>query len=216
VKPVEKREGGGPHNWGTINDELIGETEALNTTGSEEVPAGGENHPAAGVEEAPVPQEEQVKEYTLDEWKAMQSGGVTKEARPQFNIRKAGEGEDDSQWKKKYVPIKRDNEQKSKKNVVEEQEEQGDEEEAHAKKQLLDIQINWVTEADRGGEYGGRGGPRGGPRGFGRGGREGGRGGRGGQGGFGGGRGGGPRGGGRRGDFQIDNESFPELGAATA
>lgn len=54
--------------------------------------AGGE--PEA--EQAPV--EEEPKELTLDEWKAQRAG----RQKPQFNIRKAGEGEDPSQWKKMY------------------------------------------------------------------------------------------------------------------
>lgn len=40
--------------------------------------------------------EEETKELTLDEWKAQRAV----RAKPQFNIRKAGEGEDLSQWKK--------------------------------------------------------------------------------------------------------------------
>lgn len=47
-------------------------------------------------EQAPV--EEEPKELTLDEWKAQRAG----RQKPQFNIRKAGEGEDPSQWKKMY------------------------------------------------------------------------------------------------------------------
>jgi len=42
------------------------------------------------------PTEEETKEITLDEWKAQQAG----RAKPQYNLRKAGEGEDLSQWKK--------------------------------------------------------------------------------------------------------------------
>lgn len=48
------------------------------------------------VEAAPV--EEEPKELTLDEWKAQRAGRI----KPQYNIRKAGEGEDQSQWKKMY------------------------------------------------------------------------------------------------------------------
>lgn len=40
--------------------------------------------------------EEETKELTLDEWKAQRAV----RAKPQYNIRKAGEGEDLSQWKK--------------------------------------------------------------------------------------------------------------------
>lgn len=42
--------------------------------------------------------EEEPKELTLDEWKAQRAGRL----KPQYNIRKAGEGEDPSQWKKMY------------------------------------------------------------------------------------------------------------------
>jgi plasminogen activator inhibitor 1 RNA-binding protein len=40
--------------------------------------------------------EEEVKEMTLDEWKAQQRAARSK---PQYNLRKAGEGEDTQQWK---------------------------------------------------------------------------------------------------------------------
>lgn len=49
-------------------------------------------------EAEPTPVEEEPKELTLDEWKAQRAG----RQKPQFNIRKAGEGEDPSQWKKMY------------------------------------------------------------------------------------------------------------------
>lgn len=50
------------------------------------------------VEAEPTPVEEEPKELTLDEWKAQRAGRV----KPTFNIRKAGEGEDPSQWKKMF------------------------------------------------------------------------------------------------------------------
>jgi plasminogen activator inhibitor 1 RNA-binding protein len=46
---------------------------------------------------------------TLDEWKAQRAG----RAKPQYNIRKAGEGEDPSQWKKMYELRKKENESES-------------------------------------------------------------------------------------------------------
>ena len=105
VKPVDKREGAGPHNWGTIKDDL----DELNKTGSEgdaaeEKPA---DAAAAGVgagagdaappdaERAP-PAEDEPRELTLDEYKALRNAQRTA---PQYNLRKAGEGEDLSQWK---------------------------------------------------------------------------------------------------------------------
>jgi len=48
-------------------------------------------------EEAPAAEE--AHEMTLDEWKAMQG---TRQ-KPQYNLRKAGEGEDPSQWKKMHA-----------------------------------------------------------------------------------------------------------------
>jgi plasminogen activator inhibitor 1 RNA-binding protein len=43
-------------------------------------------------------EESPAKELTLDEWKALRAN----RQKPTFNIRKAGEGEDPSQWKKMY------------------------------------------------------------------------------------------------------------------
>lgn len=57
----------------------------------------GETNPEATTEEKPA--EEEARELTLDEWKALRSG----RNKPQYNLRKAGEGEDLSQWKKMYV-----------------------------------------------------------------------------------------------------------------
>lgn len=56
-----------------------------------------------------MPTEEEPKELTLDEWKAQRAG----RAKPQYNIRKAGEGEDPSQWKKMYELRKKENESES-------------------------------------------------------------------------------------------------------
>lgn len=43
--------------------------------------------------------EEELKELTLDEWKALKAP----RQKPTYNIRKAGEGEDPTQWKKMYA-----------------------------------------------------------------------------------------------------------------
>lgn len=65
-----------------------------------DVPAnsGGETKEGEPEVEQQAPVEEEPKELTLDEWKAQRAG----RQKPQFNIRKAGEGEDPSQWKKMY------------------------------------------------------------------------------------------------------------------
>ncbi len=39
---------------------------------------------------------------TLDEWRALQ-GAISKKPDTNLNLRKAGEGVDDKQWKKTYV-----------------------------------------------------------------------------------------------------------------
>ena len=86
VKPFEKREGGGAHNWGTVDDELKASaeenewqpeenTEQRDSTATEEKPKtepseskpddGGENGTVEVVEEEPAPV------MTLDEYRAM-------------------------------------------------------------------------------------------------------------------------------------------------
>lgn len=141
VKAVDKREGGGAHNWGTHKQDIEdlrqnggganaggaaesqsdasdkeggGEPKTAAAAASAVAPASPDAAAAASGEAAdatttPKPEtpeqiaaaeaarlaEEEARELTLDEWKAQR--GVR--AKPQFNIRKAGEGEDTSQWK---------------------------------------------------------------------------------------------------------------------
>lgn len=100
VKAIDKREGGGAHNWGTHKQDI----EDLNKTNAELDPEKDNKEEATGegngnkdeTEAQQSPTEEETKEITLDEWKAQRAI----RAKPQFNIRKAGEGEDTSQWKK--------------------------------------------------------------------------------------------------------------------
>lgn len=100
VKPVDKREGAGPHNWGTLKDDI----DELNKTGSEGEVVEEKAADAAGAgdgqqpeaERAAAPTEEEPRELTLDEYKALRNAQRTQ---PQYNLRKAGEGEDLSQWK---------------------------------------------------------------------------------------------------------------------
>ncbi|XP_045785640.1 plasminogen activator inhibitor 1 RNA-binding protein-like [Maniola jurtina] len=172
VKPVDKREGAGPHNWGTIKDDL----DELNKTGSEgeaaeEKPA---DAAAAGDGQQPEPErappaEEEPRELTLDEYKALRNAA---RAQPQYNLRKAGEGEDLSQWKNLVLLEKKKEAEQA------EHEEEDDEEYDIAdypqrvgrQKRVLGIEFTFNDTARRGGT-GGRGG-RG--RGRGRGGRGGG------------------------------------------
>lgn len=57
--------------------------------------------------EASANVEEERKELTLDEWKALKGT----RSKPQYNLRKAGEGEDLSQWKKMYALQKKKEEE---------------------------------------------------------------------------------------------------------
>ncbi|CAD7093941.1 unnamed protein product [Hermetia illucens] len=91
VKAVDKRDGAGAHNWGSHKQDL----EDLNKT-SEDVATDKDDSAGEQPTEQAAVIEEETKELTLDEWKAQRAV----RAKPQFNIRKAGEGEDLSQWKK--------------------------------------------------------------------------------------------------------------------
>jgi len=210
------------------NQDWAAQTEDIENQQPLDAPAEGEEG------EAPVEEDAGPSEMTLDEWKAMQSQKKTQ----QFNIRRPGEGCDNSQWKKTYLLKKKEEEESE-----EDDDDEVEYEDDHRKKNYVPIEITFYDQARRGGgrDRGGRGG-RGGPgRGGPRGGRGGGRGG-GGPGGFGGpgersegggyrgGRGGGGRGGrgggegrGGRGSGgpreqapNVEDEmDFPSLGKAT-
>ena len=96
---MDKREGGGSHNWGTFEDEMKAEEDKNNvSTDAEKTESGdkpeGEKEKDGAPEE---PREEEPKTFTLDEWKKQQA----KKEEPKFNTRKAGEGSDmDPKWKK--------------------------------------------------------------------------------------------------------------------
>ncbi|XP_026289178.1 plasminogen activator inhibitor 1 RNA-binding protein isoform X2 [Frankliniella occidentalis] len=175
VKAVDKREGGGAHNWGSHRDDI----EELNSSATENPdwseakpedtsveavsePKEGEALPAAAAtteagEEA-VPAEEEPQELTLDEWKALQKS----RSKPQYNLRKAGEGEDPSQWKKMYALDKK------KEELEAEEDEELEEYDVSAEypqrvgrlKHVLDIEVVF-GDSRRGGRGRGRGGPRG-------------------------------------------------------
>merc|ERR1719347_182865 len=106
--------------------------------------------PAEG-EEAKT-EEETAREMTLDEYKAMQK--AAKANKPTFNVRKAGEGENQTQWKKTYVLKKKVEE-------AEEEDDEEDDEEAHhgRRKVVLDIDFQFSDSPARGrGRGRGRGG----------------------------------------------------------
>lgn len=90
VKAVDKRDGSGKGNWGSHKQDI----DDLNKPPTDdEQKEGGEE---AG-EETVAPAPEEPKEMTLDEWKAQRQAQLLQ---PQYNLRKAGEGEDNAQWDK--------------------------------------------------------------------------------------------------------------------
>lgn len=152
VKAVDKREGGGRGNWGKMQDDFV--------EGSQQ--DGGEEH----VEQNSDPEREAVatdeeagdwaasegpQEMTLDEWRKQQGERKV----PQFNLRRAGEGEDQSLWNKTY---------ELKKKVDSDQEEDDDEEEGEdvhhrhgrQKQHVMDIGFTF-SDQRRGGRGRGRG-----------------------------------------------------------
>ncbi|XP_017052631.1 ribosome-binding protein 1 [Drosophila ficusphila] len=100
VKSIDKREGGGAHNWGSPKQDI----EDLKT---------GESSPQAEKEDsaneqsadpAAIAEEDESKQMTLDEWKALRE----QRAKPNWNLRKAGEGAvDNAEWKKMIVLSKK-------------------------------------------------------------------------------------------------------------
>merc|ERR1712008_117350 len=104
VKAVDKREGSGSYNWGS-DKELVEENlnaEVSDHDTSAENPEKIEEGAAPVEGEETKTEEEQAREMTLDEYKAQQKAAKAN-LKPAFNIRKAGEGENQAQWKKTYV-----------------------------------------------------------------------------------------------------------------
>merc|ERR1719309_1528358 len=111
--------------------------------------------------EAKLAREEEEKQMTLDEWKAMQS----KKEGPKFNLRKAGEGSDvDPKWKKATI-YKKENEEED----DEEEEETVVYLQRSTRQKKLDINFTFADQGGRGGGERGRGRGRGGGRGRGEG-----------------------------------------------
>lgn len=114
VKAVDKRDGAGAHNWGSHKQDVDDYNKGNVATADwdaerdgqkivkDDKANNGETKPTDeqngkdGIVTEPASVEEETKEITLDEWKAQRA----ERAKPQYNIRKAGEGEDTSQWKK--------------------------------------------------------------------------------------------------------------------
>ncbi len=102
VKAVEKRDGGGAHNWGSHRQDIedldknVNEAELKDDGISVENAKSSEENLAVVVE----PQF-----YTYDEYLAQKA----ERAKPVFNLRKAGEGEDKKKWKN-MVPLQKNKE----------------------------------------------------------------------------------------------------------
>lgn len=126
MKPFDKREGGGAHNWGKPNELEAGEEwpndegeappeqqerpkpseHTLNGDTSEDAGEEHEEKPEGEGEGESSPAEEEPKEMTLDEYKAMQAQPTMK---PEVE-RRAGENVDLSQWKDTVRYAKQDEE----------------------------------------------------------------------------------------------------------
>ncbi|EDW89779.1 plasminogen activator inhibitor 1 RNA-binding protein [Drosophila yakuba] len=160
VKSIDKRDGAGSHNWGSVKEAIddVNKNESeTNVTNAEGGPKAEDSGTEPQSEQAVA--EEEAKELTLDEWKAQQGQRI----KPTFNIRKAGEGEDTTQWKKMVVLTSN----KKKENDSEEELEYDPAlypQRVGRQQRVLDIQFNF-NDGRRGGPggFGGRGG-RGGPR----------------------------------------------------
>ncbi|XP_061181771.1 SERPINE1 mRNA-binding protein 1-like isoform X2 [Saccostrea echinata] len=173
VKPTEKRDGSGSHNWGSFKDDLQEEIKEAETEQKEWNPSeDAENQdPNESTESTEQPVEEGPKQMTLDEWKAQQEKNRLKN---QFNIRKPGEGDTStSQWKKGTAYRKKLEEENEESDEEEEYEE--DEEAVRQKNLVNKFKFVFNTETRRGGRGRGprerRGGGRGGGGRGGRGGR---------------------------------------------
>lgn len=185
VRPVDKREGSGAHNWGTARDDLAGQTETI--TEVEHTEEGGEKRAApeaAAVKEAKAGEAwtdlvnadesakaaegesgagEQDKVYVLDDWKAKEEKERFRV--PEFNVRKPNEGVDASSKWGGFVLKKRDEEENEEEEAVIEDDDvqQGDlgDDAKRKAKQRVNIPVKFTDAAYRG--RGGRGAGRGGP-----------------------------------------------------
>ena len=103
-----------------------------------------------GEENTPVaPEDEEPKELTLDEWRALRG----ERKKPEFNIRKPGEGEDNSQWKKTFVLDKKKDDDEDEEEIIDLTAEYP---QRAGRQKRLDIEIRF-SDSRRGGDRGGRG-----------------------------------------------------------
>ncbi|XP_058820880.1 SERPINE1 mRNA-binding protein 1-like [Topomyia yanbarensis] len=155
IKPVEKRDGTGSHNWGSVKVDakefnnyqdgyMPQDSEDGKGTVSEQ-----DKDEHSDVPDSKLPIEDILKEMTLDEWKAQVAAIRSK---PQYNLRKAGEGENAAQWEK-MVAL-------NKKKAEIEADEENEIQKVGKSKQVLEIEVHF-NDGRRGGLIGrsrGRGG----------------------------------------------------------
>lgn len=175
IKAVDKKDGAGKGNWGTATDEVViedalkeGEVAADGTVTAAATTGNKDWAERVDENEEKEPEEETPNFMTLEEYKALKSQVNKKN---DFNIRKPGEGEDQSKWGKTYLlPKKPDSDEEDEEEESEESEVEDDAEEVARKELIKTMQSNFKFEStnvssDRGrGDRGGRGG-RGGDRG---------------------------------------------------
>ena len=160
VKPIEKKDGEGAHNWGNPTENPEDHLVTEETTDA----AGQAASWAQQVDEAE-------KQMTLDEYKKQLEAKkrAQLEKLPQFKTRTAGEGEDPKGWtkpaqvyrKKANAEQSGDEEEEEDEDEVEDDDEAEEEEQLIGKKKLINIPLRFKPiETGRGGSA--RGGRRGG------------------------------------------------------
>jgi len=175
VKAVDKRDGAGSRNWGTYKDDIeevsgtpanpdetMEEKTDAQPPATETTESPEEKTEPTETENAEPPVEEGPKLMTLDEWKALQQP----RQKPVFNLRKAGEGEDQTQWKKMILKKKEKEQAEANEEEEYEEDEQYDcPQRAGRQKQVLEIDFHFADSRRGGGTRGGGRGGRGGGRG---------------------------------------------------
>ncbi|KAH8294046.1 hypothetical protein KR054_007719, partial [Drosophila jambulina] len=99
VKAIDKREGGGAHNWGSPKQDIEDQKTGESTPQADKEDSANEQ----SADPAAVVEEDESKQMTLDEWKALRD----QRAKPNYNLRKAGEGVENPEWKKMVVLSKK-------------------------------------------------------------------------------------------------------------
>lgn len=154
VKAVDKRDGGGAHNWGSHKqdlDDLNKGTEYLTDGEKNDSTVEGETKEGeANAEGEKEPKEEEPKEMTLDEWKAQRAAI---RAKPQYNLRKAGEGEDTAQWTK-MIPLDKKKEGDSEESDTDKNNPNQHGAAGREKKKVLDIDFHFNDSRRSGGGLG--------------------------------------------------------------